>query len=78
MPFGSRENNLWFITAVVFICISVLLSMLGQVMFNKREIQLTVRQNETLAEEHARILRNQESMMETLKRIEASAMAGKR
>jgi hypothetical protein len=67
---GDRDKNVWLVVAVICVSVSIVTSMVGQIMFNTRTAKFVVKQNEDLAAEHARILQHQVLILEAIKQLE--------
>lgn len=56
MPFGSPRNNAWFMVAVVGVSLSCVSAVIGQVLWNTKNLKVAIVQQEELILEHREML----------------------
>lgn len=56
MPFGSRTNNIWFIVTVVCVSMSCVLGVVGQVLWNTKNLKAAVDLQEKIVDQQHEML----------------------
>lgn len=69
MPFGSTRKNAWFMVAVVCVSLSCVSSVIGQVLFNSKEIKALIALQNKMIDQHR-------EMLGVIHRIEAHYLDG--
>lgn len=75
MPFGSRLNNFAAVVAGTFLVFSFVLSIVGQVMYNAKNIKSLVQQQAVIIEQNRDILDQHHEMLLILRSLERRYLA---
>lgn len=76
MPFGSWKNNLGVMIVVGFVAVSLVSTIAGQVMWNTRNIKVSIAQQILIIDQNKQLIEQHHEMLIILRAVEHRFLVG--